>query len=246
MKITKRQLRRLIKEEALNEFFGGKKKKEKIAKATQELQKAALDYINDFSSSKVGPFLKKGDPRGPYNVKGWEDPEGEYYSQVIQQDLTDNDLAHVPRMDDEQHEEMKKHHEVLENIKETWESATGKQADNDNSPFDVRYVAKALAIPGLYLDSNGDEVNEDKNMKITKRQLKRIIKEEKSKFLNEQYVSQSVLENLNDAMQAVYNEVARNSSMDDEDPEVIASGIVNDEVQGWMDSLGMLDEQGDY
>jgi hypothetical protein len=83
-------------------------------------------------------------------------------------------------------------------------------------------------------------------MKITKRQLKRIIKEEKSKFLNEQYVSQSVLENLNDAMQAVYNEVARNSSMDDEDPEVIASGIVNDEVQGWMDSLGMLDEQGDY
>jgi len=178
MKITRRQLRRLIKEEALNEFFGGKKKKEKIAKATQELQKAALDYINDFSSSKVGPFLKKGDPRGPYNVKGWEDPEGEYYSQVIQQDLTDNDLAHVPRMDDEQHEEMKKHHEALEDIKETWESATGKQADNDNSPFDVRYVAKALAIPGLYLDSIGDEVNEDKNMKITKRQLKRIIKEE--------------------------------------------------------------------
>ena len=89
-------------------------------------------------------------------------------------------------------------------------------------------------------------------MKITKRQLRRIIKEEKSKFLNEQYVSQSVLENLNDAMQAVYNEVAKNLDSHgrydemDEDPETIASGIVNDEVEGWMDSLGMLDEQGDY
>ena len=83
-------------------------------------------------------------------------------------------------------------------------------------------------------------------MKITRRQLRRIIKEEKSKLLNEQYVSQSALENLNDAMQAVYNEVARNSSMDDEDPETIATGIVNDEVQGWMDSMGMRGEYGDY
>ena len=47
-------------------------------------------------------------------------------------------------------------------------------------------------------------------------------------------------------MHAVYNEVARNSSMDDEDPETIATGIVNDEVQGWMDSMGMRGAHGDY
>ena len=178
MKITKRQLRKIVKEAALNELFGGKEKKEKRAKATQELQKAAMDYINDFSSSKVGPFLKKGDDvRGPYNVKGRLDPEGEYYSQVIRQDLTDNDLAHGQRLDDEQHEEMKKHHEVLEGMMTAWESATGKRADNDDAPFDVRYVSKALAIPSLYLRSHGDEVNEGKKMKVTKRQLRRIIKE---------------------------------------------------------------------
>lgn len=178
MKITKRQLRKIVKEAALNEFFGGKEKKEKRAKATQELQKAAMDYINDFSSSKVGPFLKKGDDvRGPYNVKGRLDPEGEYYSQVIRQDLTDNDLAHGQRLDDEQHEEMKKHHEVLEGIKDAWESATGKRADNDDAPFDVRYVSKALAIPSLYLRGNPDSANEGKKMKVTKRQLRGIIRE---------------------------------------------------------------------
>ena len=89
-------------------------------------------------------------------------------------------------------------------------------------------------------------------MRITKRQLRRIIKEEKTKILNEQYVSQSVLENLNSAMQAVYDEVTRNLETHgqydemDEEPEVIASGIVNDEVQGWMDSMGMRGAHGDY
>ena len=83
-------------------------------------------------------------------------------------------------------------------------------------------------------------------MKITKRQLRRIIKEEKSKLLNEQFVSQTVLENLNSAMQAVYDEVANNLDSMDEEPEVIASGIINDEVQGWMDSMGMRGQFGDY
>ena len=83
-------------------------------------------------------------------------------------------------------------------------------------------------------------------MKITKRQLKRIIKEEKTKLLNEQFVSQTVLENLNSAMQAVYDEVANNLDSMDEEPEVIASGIINDEVQGWMDSMGMRGQFGDY
>ena len=82
-------------------------------------------------------------------------------------------------------------------------------------------------------------------MKITKRQLRRIIKEEKTKLLHEQFVSQSVLENLNSAMQAVYDEVARNLDSMGE-PEVIASGIINDEVQGWMDSMGMRGQIGEY
>jgi len=83
-------------------------------------------------------------------------------------------------------------------------------------------------------------------MKITKRQLRRIIREEKQKLLSEQYVSQSVLENLSLAMNAVYDEVAQNIESMNEEPEVIASGIVNDEVQGWMDSMGMRGRHSDY
>ena len=83
-------------------------------------------------------------------------------------------------------------------------------------------------------------------MKITRRQLRRIIREEKQKLLSEQYVSQSVLENLSLAMNAVYDEVAQNIESMNEEPEVIASGIVNDEVQGWMDSMGMRGRHSDY
>ena len=184
MKMLKQDLERLIKEEMLNEFFGGKKKKEKIANATADLQKAGLKYIQDFSNSPVGPFLEKGSKRGPYNVKGWEDPEGEYYSQVLGVDYTDKGLAHEPRMDDEKHEEMKKHYEALKSIREKWESVTGKQADNDNSPFDARYVAKAEAIPSFYL-RNADDTrvgkfgfSEGKRIKVSKKALQKIIKEE--------------------------------------------------------------------
>jgi hypothetical protein len=64
-------------------------------------------------------------------------------------------------------------------------------------------------------------------MKITKRQLKRIIKEEKVKLMREG-VSQSLIENLFNAMNAI-------ASAADDDQQAIDT--IMDEAQGFVDSL---------
>ena len=61
-------------------------------------------------------------------------------------------------------------------------------------------------------------------MKITKRQLKRIIKEEKARILTEQNVPQRLLEDLFNAMQAIV----------DATDESNAINIIRDETSGFI------------
>jgi len=81
-------------------------------------------------------------------------------------------------------------------------------------------------------------------MKITKRQLRRIIKEERAKLMNEQagaLLSQSTLEALNDALEKAYYE-AIDGAMQDGFGEAEASdaafAAIMDEVDGFADSMG--------
>ena len=67
-------------------------------------------------------------------------------------------------------------------------------------------------------------------MKITKRQLTRIIKEEKAQLIVEQGVSQGLVENLYNAMQSISDQSG--------DPN-IAADIIMEEVWGFMESIGM-------
>ena len=175
MKITKRQLRKIVKEATLNEFFGGKKKKAKQGAALDELQKAALEYISNFQSSKVGPFLDKNDD--PLSSTLVAADGRELQRKIITPAYQHRKVAHGPRLDDEAHEEMKDHVKELERMIKAWEQATGERADNDNATSDARAVSTAVAIPSLYLRGNPDSANEGKKMKITEQQLRRIIRE---------------------------------------------------------------------
>lgn len=79
--------------------------------------------------------------------------------------------------------------------------------------------------------------NENNKMKLTKRQLRRIIKEEKVKLLNEQSVPQDLLEELNSVMGRIYNAVA--SGPTELDPEEDTANLILSEVEGFLDSIGM-------
>ena len=79
-------------------------------------------------------------------------------------------------------------------------------------------------------------------MKVTKRQLRRIIKEEKVKLLKEQHVPTGLIENLNDAMTAILDFIENNSDpsvLDPEDVPLEALQIIEDEVAGFKEYLGM-------
>ena len=64
-------------------------------------------------------------------------------------------------------------------------------------------------------------------MKITQRQLRRIIKEERRKVLAEQNVSQRLIEDLFNAMQAIENATDENNAIN----------IIEGEVQGFLEKL---------
>jgi hypothetical protein len=70
-------------------------------------------------------------------------------------------------------------------------------------------------------------------MKITKRQLRRIIKEEKARILTEQNIPQRLLEDLFNAMQAIV----------DATDESNAINIISDEMNGFI--AMSLDSQAD-
>ena len=89
-------------------------------------------------------------------------------------------------------------------------------------------------------------------MKITKRQLRRITKEEKAKRLHERagaLLSLSTLEALNNALEVAYYE-AIDGAMDDGLDEAAASdaafAAIMEEVDGFADSMGHHNRGGRY
>jgi hypothetical protein len=77
-------------------------------------------------------------------------------------------------------------------------------------------------------------------MKITKQQLKRIIKEEKRKLLKEQSVPDSLVEALSDAMTAILDHLENNAELrlDPEDVPLQALEIIEGAVEGFKEYLG--------
>lgn len=75
-------------------------------------------------------------------------------------------------------------------------------------------------------------------MKITKRQLKRIIKEERSKLLCEQGVPIGLIEGLNNAMIAILDHLENHDTrLHPEDVPLEALQIIEEEVAGFKEYL---------
>jgi len=87
-------------------------------------------------------------------------------------------------------------------------------------------------------------------MKITKRQLSRIIKEEKTKLLKEQAgasMSQASMEEVDRILHSVWNEAIEShlgSGIPEEEAEDLASLDVMVLVDGWIDSIGYRGKLG--
>ena len=138
MKITKRQLRRIIKEgDNLNELFGFGKKK----------------MNPDGTECKGCKGLKWA--QNDVEIQGWQDRYAKS-GQWFMKRREDPKFAE-PRMPDDEH------------YMRGWKR--GEQDADD----EVKYAHIQLK----------ERVTEENAMKISKRQLKRIIKEEKAKLLNE-------------------------------------------------------------
>jgi methanogenic corrinoid protein MtbC1 len=87
-------------------------------------------------------------------------------------------------------------------------------------------------------------------MKVTKRQLRQIIKEERAKLLHEQagaFLKQSTLEALHDALETAYFEATDAAVEDGYDKlEALeaAFAAVMEEVDGFADSVGFYTRTG--
>ncbi len=76
-------------------------------------------------------------------------------------------------------------------------------------------------------------------MKITKRQLKRIIKEEKNKLLSEQNnVPQRLLEDLDNAMYAILKNLETSGGMYQQNLSEAAPKIIQTELNGFLNIAG--------
>lgn len=85
-------------------------------------------------------------------------------------------------------------------------------------------------------------------MKITKRQLRRIIKEEKAKILAESVISQTTMEAVDRVLNEAWNEmqeayVVSEGYSEEEAMELAASDLMN-LVDGFMDSIGFRGKFG--
>jgi len=79
-------------------------------------------------------------------------------------------------------------------------------------------------------------------MKITKRQLRRIIKEEKNKLLSEQNnVPQRLLEDLDNAMYAILKNLETSGNMDPRDVSEAAAQIIQNELNGFFNTADTED-----
>jgi len=76
-------------------------------------------------------------------------------------------------------------------------------------------------------------------MRVSKRQLKRIIKEEKIQLLVEQGVPLSLIERLNSAMNDILEQAHLEREVDESAADQLAADIIMEEVWGFMESIGM-------
>jgi hypothetical protein len=89
-------------------------------------------------------------------------------------------------------------------------------------------------------------------MKITKQQLKSLIKEERAKLLHEQagaLLSQGTLEALNNVLEKAYYEAidgAMADGLDEEEASDAAFAAIMEEVDGFADSMGHHNRGGRY
>jgi hypothetical protein len=75
-------------------------------------------------------------------------------------------------------------------------------------------------------------------MKLTKKQLRRIIKEEQSKLLSEQGSVQTLVERLYSTMNSIYGQYRTYGDLDEQAAADKAVETIIDEVNGFLESIG--------
>ena len=75
-------------------------------------------------------------------------------------------------------------------------------------------------------------------MKLTKKQLRRIIKEEQSRLLNEQGSVQTLVERLYSTMNSIYGQYRTYGDLDEQAAADKAVETIIDEVNGFLESIG--------
>ena len=149
MKITKRQLRRIIRESILyEEKKGGMLSKladmlgigpeaaAKKAKAYENLRSSGLEYIDEFKDAEVGPFLKKGgggDSRRAWSVDyKWQK---ELNTKKYPEDVKKSIIAQA---------------KALYDILNAYATEAKVNKNSDDVPLDVETLRQAASMPGLY------------------------------------------------------------------------------------------------
>ena len=129
---------------------------------------------------------------------------------------------------------------ISSGVKPWWDAAVkvaggAKLVIDALGPAADRYTSRLRHV--LQPSETNEIIDKGNKMKLTTKQLRRIIKEEKVKLLNEQSVSQDLLEELNSVMGRIYNAVA--SGPTELDPEEDTANLILSEVEGFLDSIGM-------
>ena len=75
-------------------------------------------------------------------------------------------------------------------------------------------------------------------MKLTKKQLRRIIKEEQSRLLSEQGSVQTLVERLYSTMNSIYGQYRTYGDLDEQAAADKAVETIIDEVNGFLESIG--------
>jgi hypothetical protein len=184
MKLTKSKLKQVIKASLIKEgMFSklqtkmglGPEVKKRKEEAYKKLRVAGLKYINDYQNAAVGPFLKKGGggetgPVGPDARREW------------MVDYTWKKELHTKKYPEDVKKSIIDQATVLRNILNTYtKESKVKWDDNPHVPLDVGTMAEASSMPGLYKTME----TQQEGLKLTKSQLKQIIKEELSLLLKE-------------------------------------------------------------
>ena len=107
-------------------------------------------------------------------------------------------------------------------------------------------------VPGVKRHADGDYIDttqlEGKSMKLTKRQLRQIIKEEKAKILAESVISQTTMESVDRVLNEAWNEMQESyvvsEGYSEEEASELAAQDLMGLVDGFMDSIGFRGKFG--